>query len=38
MNAHETVQLLSERMPEIRRRFGVRDLAIFGSVSACPVW
>lgn len=32
MNVHQTVQLLSERMPEIRRRFGVRELAIFGSV------
>jgi predicted nucleotidyltransferase len=33
MNAHETVQLLSEQMPEIRQRFGVRELAIFGSVA-----
>ncbi len=33
MNVQETVQLLSERMPEIRRRFGVRELAIFGSVA-----
>ena len=33
MNVHETVQLLSARMPEIRRRFGVRELAIFGSVA-----
>lgn len=33
MNTQETVRLLSERMPEIRRRFGVRELAIFGSVA-----
>lgn len=33
MNADETVELLSQRMPEVRRRFGVRDLAIFGSVA-----
>jgi predicted nucleotidyltransferase len=31
MNLQETVQLFSARMPEIRRRFGVRELAIFGS-------
>ena len=33
MKVEETVQFLSERMPEIRRRFGVRELAIFGSVA-----
>lgn len=33
MNATETLHLLSERMPEIRQRFGVRELAIFGSVA-----
>jgi uncharacterized protein len=33
VNVQETVQLLSERMPEIRQRFGVRELAIFGSVA-----
>jgi len=33
MNVHETIELLSARMPEIRRRFGVRELAIFGSVA-----
>jgi uncharacterized protein len=33
MTADEAVQLLSQRMAEIRPRFGVRDLAIFGSVA-----
>jgi predicted nucleotidyltransferase len=33
MNADETLRLLSDRMPEMRQRFGVRDLAIFGSVA-----
>ena len=33
MNAPETLRLLSERMPDIRLRFGVRELALFGSVA-----
>jgi uncharacterized protein len=33
MNANEIVYLLTERMPEIRQRFGVHELAIFGSVA-----
>lgn len=33
MTVQETIELLSSRMPEIRRRFGVRELAIFGSVA-----
>lgn len=33
MNARDTLRLLSEHLPEIRRRFGVRELAIFGSVA-----
>ncbi len=33
MNVHETVQLLSEQMSDIRQRFRVRDLAVFGSVA-----
>jgi hypothetical protein len=33
MNADETVRLLSERMTDIRQQFGVRELAIFGSVA-----
>jgi predicted nucleotidyltransferase len=32
MTADEIVGLLSPRMPAVRQRFGVRDLAIFGSV------
>ncbi len=33
MTSEDTLQLLAERMLEIRQRFGVRDLAIFGSVA-----
>ena len=33
MNAQEAVNLLSAQLPDLRRRFGVRELAIFGSVA-----
>ncbi|MEX0704603.1 MAG: nucleotidyltransferase family protein [Planctomycetales bacterium] len=33
MNSQHALRLLSERLPELRQRFGVRDLAIFGSVA-----
>jgi uncharacterized protein len=33
MTLQETVEMLSARMPEIRTRFSVRELAIFGSVA-----
>lgn len=33
MTSHEVLHLLSTRQPEIRQKFGVRDLAIFGSVA-----
>ena len=33
MNNQETLHRLSEHMPQIRQKFDVRDLAIFGSVA-----
>ena len=33
MNAQETIRLLSAKLPAIRARFGVDELAIFGSVA-----
>jgi predicted nucleotidyltransferase len=33
MNSHEVLDILSRHKPEIARRFGVDDLAIFGSVA-----
>ena len=33
MNAQDALQRLSEKMPDIRQRFAVRLLAIFGSVA-----
>ncbi len=33
VKAEEALRLLSERMPDMRQQFGVRDLAIFGSVA-----
>ncbi|MBW3538992.1 MAG: nucleotidyltransferase family protein [Planctomycetes bacterium] len=33
MNSHEIIRLLSERLPDIRQRFAVRELALFGSVA-----
>lgn len=32
MNRQDALQLLSEHLPRIRERFGVRNLSIFGSV------
>lgn len=31
MNAEQTINLISSRMPEFRQRFGVRTLSVFGS-------
>ena len=33
MNTKDALRLLSEHLPQIRQRFDVRDLAIFGSVA-----
>lgn len=33
MNAQDTLQVLSEHMSEVRRKFAVQSLAIFGSVA-----
>lgn len=33
MTSREVLELLSRQLPEIRRRFDVRELAIFGSVA-----
>ncbi len=33
MNTRDALRLLSEHLPQIRLRFDVRDLAIFGSVA-----
>ena len=33
ISAEESLQMLSQRMPEIRQRFAVRSLSIFGSVA-----
>ncbi|HEY5312791.1 MAG TPA: nucleotidyltransferase family protein [Pirellulales bacterium] len=33
MNSQEVLRILSQHKPEIQRRFGVDDLAIFGSVA-----
>ena len=33
MNTQDALHLLSEHLPPIRQQFGVRDLAIFGSVA-----
>jgi len=33
MTSQQVLQRLSENLPEIRQRFGVRELAIFGSVA-----
>ena len=31
MNAEHTISLISSRMPELKRKFGVRTLSVFGS-------
>ena len=31
MNAEQTISLISSRMPELRQKFGVRTLGVFGS-------
>lgn len=33
MNSDDALRLLSDHLPEIRQRFGVRELALFGSVA-----
>ena len=33
MNRQQVIQILHEALPGIRQRFGVQDLAIFGSVA-----
>jgi predicted nucleotidyltransferase len=32
MTAEDALTLLSEKLPDLRQRFGVRDLALFGSI------
>jgi predicted nucleotidyltransferase len=33
MNPQDALRLLSEHLPDVRQKFGVRDLALFGSVA-----
>lgn len=33
MNSRDALHLLSERLPELRLRFGVQELSLFGSVA-----
>ncbi|MDP1831563.1 MAG: nucleotidyltransferase family protein [Geothrix sp.] len=33
MNRQEVMQILHEALPERRERFGIQDLAVFGSVA-----
>ena len=33
MTSHQALRLLSERLPEMRRLFAVRELALFGSAA-----
>ena len=33
MNCQKVIQILHDALPEIRERFGVQDLAVFGSVA-----